>query len=332
MKKNTRIILIGLVIIACGSVYWKIESKMHNKIVLIKDKFTRYCEYKKMHEPKVDVTKSLPMTDEANAWYTKYHIISHAGGAIDGRTYTNSLEAWNYSYSRGNRVMDADLAFTPDEKMILLHGWYNNIELQANVPMKASNAFMDRNGHVQYLTTAVTPKDFKMFMHTKIFHLYTPMSCETMLQYMQTHPDLYVATDMKDDVVKSYSYIVKKAKDLNLDSVLSRIIVNLYDYDMYDKVMKVYPFSNTTMRQHYVHPNNYSELVDFCLKHKIHVVNISSCYMDDEGVKLLLQKGIRVYVAVVDYISDMQYYRKKGCSGCVSNFLYEDIYNLSIPQ
>lgn len=332
MKKIPRKYLLVLSLIFLGFVYLKTEPQIHNNIEAIKEVCRCHWESHKMHALKVDVTNLTPLVDEIDAWYTKYHIISHAGGAIEGRTYTNSLEAWDYSYSRGNRVMDADLMFTPDGEMILLHGWRNNLELQEDVPMKGSNAFVDRNGHLQYFTDAVAPKDFKTFMHTKIFHLYTPMSCGTMLQYMQEHPDLYVATDMKDDVVKSYLYIVRKAKEMKLDSVLSRIIVNLYDYEMYDKVMKVYPFSNTTMRQFDIHPNNYSELVDFCLKHKIHVVNISSCYMYDEGVKLLRQKGIRVYVAVVDYISDMQYYRSQGCSGCVSNFLYEDIYNLSNPQ
>ena len=92
--------------------------------------------------------------------------------------------------------------------------------------------------------------------------------------------------------------------------------------------MKIYPFKNVTIRQHYVSPNNYTELIEFCIKKNIHVVNLSLCYVNDKGVNQIKSKGIHVYVAVVDYISDMQEYYKKGYSGACTNWLYEKDWNL----
>lgn len=328
IKIAVALILSGVFLVIAGKLYLRIEPRIHDKITQMKESHQREKERNMMHDPQINVANLPALKDKPDAWYTKYHVIGHGGGGIDGRTYTNSLEAWNYAYSRGNRVMDADLRFTTDEELVLLHSWNDNLE-QTSSPMLDSRMLMDKNGHVQCIQDDTSKTDFKTFMARKIYHLYTPMSCETMLRYMQKHPDLYVATDMKDDVVKSYRYIVNKAKELQIDSVLNRIIVNVYDHSMYDKVMKIYPFPNTTIRQHYVHPNNYYELAEFCLKHNVHVVNVSACYAEDEGIKLLQSKGIHVIIAVVDYISDMQEFRKLGFTGCVSNLLYEDIYHLS---
>ena len=46
------------------------------------------------------------------------HFIAHAGGAIDGITYTNSLEALDLSYSKGCKLFELDLVLTSDDKII----------------------------------------------------------------------------------------------------------------------------------------------------------------------------------------------------------------------
>jgi len=48
--------------------------------------------------------------------------IAHAGGGIEGKTYTNSLEALNENYKRGFRVFELDLQVLPDGELILRHG------------------------------------------------------------------------------------------------------------------------------------------------------------------------------------------------------------------
>lgn len=337
MKQKFIIFISCFLLLSCIVGAIKIEPKIHNKITQIKDSVKRHWEYQKMHKSIIDVKEMPALKDETDAWYTKYHVIAHGGGGIDGRTYTNSLEAWNYSYSRGTRVIDADMRFTTDGELVLRHEWNDNLEQTSEV-MKDSKVYMDRNGHIQYKQPRNVKFDFKTFMSKKIFRIYHPMSCKSMIEFMTSHPDLYVSIDMKADdkikkynIVEGYKYIVKKAKEANADSILNRIIVSIYDFKTYNEILSVYPFRNFVIRQYINSPHNYTELAAFCLEKKIHVVNVSSCYADDEGIQLLTEKGIRVIVAVVDYISDMQYYRKKGFTGCVSSFLYEDIYPLTQP-
>ena len=84
------------------------------------------------------------LDDEENAWYTKYQFISHAGGGIDGKLYSNSLEAWELSYSNGNRVFDSDMMFTKDGELVLRH---ENINLELDDTLiKNTNTDYDGNG------------------------------------------------------------------------------------------------------------------------------------------------------------------------------------------
>jgi len=47
--------------------------------------------------------------------------IAHAGGGIEGKTYTNSLEALNENYKRGFRVFELDFQVRPNGKLVLRH-------------------------------------------------------------------------------------------------------------------------------------------------------------------------------------------------------------------
>ena len=262
-----------------------------------------------------------PLQDEPNAWYTKFHFIAHGGGGVDGKTYTNSLEAWQHSYNSGNRVIDADLAYTADNHLVLRHNWNDNLE-QTSERMENSRKFFDKNGHLQFLIQQerMSLPDFK---RKKIFSKYTPMTLEDMIMFMATHEDLYVAPDMKDDVLKSYRDLVDIASKMGKIDVLNRIIVNLYRYELHSLIMEIYPWKNITLRQHHVDKRDYKELFEFCLKNQIHVLNVSSCYMNEKEIQFFIKAGIHIYVAVVDYISDMRHYKSLGASGAVSSWLTE---------
>ena len=324
MRKKFYIILSFLILLC----FLRFEESFHNRFVRCKNVLKTAYERWEMHKPLVDISNLERLQDDTCSWYVKYHVISHAGGGINGKCYTNSLEAWDYSYSRGNRVFDADLIFTSDSVLVLRHNWEDNLEDHKD-EMSKSKVILDKNGHIQFLTKSI-PMNYSQFKKTKLFYMYTPMSCYTMIQYMKTHKDLYIAVDMKGDaILKSYRELVRIAKIGASEDVLNRIIVNVYDYDILNDILKIYPFRNIVARQHYVHPNNYYELADFCLRNNIHVVNVSSCYAEDEGIQILHSKGIHTIVAVADYISDMKLYRKFGFTGCVSNWLYEDIWPLT---
>lgn len=267
-----------------------------------------------MKEKRCNIDSLEPMEDEEGAWYTKYHFIAHAGGGIEGRIYTNSLEAWEHSYERGLRIFDADLCFTEDKKLVLRHSWADNLETN-EVEMSNSNFQRDKNGSIQYTMNKEIMK-YSEFMQTKIFYKYTPMDCKEMIHFMQEHNDLYVACDVKgNDVIEAYQYFVNLAFEEDAEEILSRVIIGLYDdadYDIYDDILEYYDFKNVIAKQYYGSPHNYYVLAKFCLENDIHVVNISACFIQDEELEIFRSKGIHIFVSMADYISDLQLYREIG--------------------
>lgn len=262
-----------------------------------------------------------PLQDEPNAWYTKFHFIAHSGGGVDGKTYTNSLEAWQHSYDSGIRVIDADLAYTSDGHLVLRHDWNDNLE-QNSERMGLSKRFFDQNESLRFLLQQ-DRMSLQNFKNKKIHSKYSPMVLEDMIWFMENHKDIYVATDMKDDILQSYKDLVKIAHKMKKKDILNRIIVNLYNYELYTHVMKIYPWKNITLRQHYFRKKDWKKLFEFCIKNQIHVLNVSSCYMNEKEIQSFVKAGIHIYVAVVDYISDMRHYKSLGASGAVSSWLVE---------
>lgn len=248
------------------------------------------------------------------------------GGGIEGKIYSNSLEAWNLSYDNGNRIFDADLMFTTDGKIVLRHENSDNLELNDTIISKSKFKITD-TGCLEIIIDNY-PMSYADFMDSKIYSKYTPMSLEDMIDFMFEHKDLYVAVDSKDDVTTTYKYLKEKAYERNKADILDRIIVSVYNQKTYDEIRAIYNFKNYTIRQYVNEPHNFYELAEFCIKNSIHTINISKKYINNDEINILKEKGIHVYVAIADYISDMKYYKNKGASGVITNWLYESDWNL----
>ena len=66
-------------------------------------------------------------------------IIAHALGAIDGNTYTNSEAAFRQSFSDGFEYLEADLALTSDQKVVLYH--HNKPKIESEKSWRGKKAF-----------------------------------------------------------------------------------------------------------------------------------------------------------------------------------------------
>jgi len=100
------------------------------------------------------------------------HFIAHAGGAIDGINYTNSVEAMDLSYSKGCKMFELDLRLTTDGKIVAVHD-----------PIDVTEA---------------------EFMSTLIAGKYTPMNMEAINDWFRRHPDAILVTDKINDPQKIY--------------------------------------------------------------------------------------------------------------------------------
>ncbi|WP_378180238.1 sulfatase-like hydrolase/transferase [Aquimarina sp. SS2-1] len=125
---------------------------------------------------------------------TRY--IAHAGGKIDGHTYTNSLEALNLSYSKGIRLFELDFIKTSDGKYVAAHDW-------------AFWAKITGNNGKDHVTE-------EYFMSQRIKEKYSPMNMEIVNKWFADHPDAILVTD-KVNNPKEFSEIFIDKKRLMME-------------------------------------------------------------------------------------------------------------------
>lgn len=109
--------------------------------------------------------------------------IAHAGGAIDGFYYTNSLEAVNYALGNGIRYIELDLAFTREDSLVASHSWMGCEDIVGdNLPSYAE------------------------FINHKIYSRFTPLDYARIDSIMQSNPNLHLVTDKISDadIIKKY--------------------------------------------------------------------------------------------------------------------------------
>lgn len=63
----------------------------------------------------------LPPPMEKDVFFSRIHLITHAGGGLSGLTYLNCEEAYDLYYQAGNRVFEYDVLQTDAGEFILAH-------------------------------------------------------------------------------------------------------------------------------------------------------------------------------------------------------------------
>ncbi|MBQ5389698.1 MAG: hypothetical protein IIU58_02205, partial [Clostridia bacterium] len=120
------------------------------------------------------------------------HKIIHAGGAIENRTGSNSLEALNLTYARGYRFIEMDFRFTADSKAICLHDWS------------------------KLYSSQLTPRPITAaeFTRVRIFNRYTSVTLDSLAKWLAEHPDVYIITDCKEDNLALLRLIAREHPEL----------------------------------------------------------------------------------------------------------------------
>jgi glycerophosphoryl diester phosphodiesterase len=118
--------------------------------------------------------------------YSTDRFIAHAGGKIDGRTYTNSFEALNKSYKDGFRLLELDIIKTADDFYVAAHDW------------KHWKKITDYQGNI--------PPTKAVFKQSKIYGKYTPLDMDDINQWFKQHSDAILVTD-KINTPKDFSKI-----------------------------------------------------------------------------------------------------------------------------
>lgn len=147
-------------------------------------------------------------TIELNQRFPKQNYIAHAGGMIDGHTYTNSKEAVLQSIRNGIKYIELDLQLTSDGKLVAVHDWKDFRKMTHN-----SDSCSD------------CPLDYETFRKSLIYGKYHPLTCDDINSIFVKYPDVYLVTDKFSD-----PYIL----DHNLNRIKNRMFVECFTEKDYD--------------------------------------------------------------------------------------------------
>ena len=327
MKKGMLIVVLFIIniIVGCflfGYIYYHFEPNIHNYIQSIREYRRNSKLYDTLWHYEYDVNTLKILECDTNAWYCKYMVECHGGGGIDGKINTNCLEGWYESYRRGIRLFDADINMTRDNKVVLCHSWEDNVE-RTGERINRSLAINNITGYPRYICT-YNPLSSLEFKERKIFGRYTPMILEDMLEFMINHNDIFVVAHINSDcnISETYNSIIETCIQMKGADLLDRIIMSVASEEEVFSIKRIRPNTELALR-FYSDQGNYTRALKICVDNDIHVIMMAQKFVEPDVVNLFKSHGVHIFVGTIEYDSEFDYYIDMGCSGCVSDFLYE---------
>ena len=248
-------------------------------------------------------------------WVETRQPVAHALGGIDGNTYTNSKEAFEYNYDKGLRVFEADFQLTAEGVLVLLHDWPHFRSITGNEALDE-------------------PMSYAQFKSQTIMGRYTPLTCEDLMALMLTHPDAYIITDTKDkdiEFVKAQmSQLVWHAHQFD-PAILDRIIIQIYSEEMLHYVMDAYPFSSVLITLYQFGSWRTDEdIINYCLSNGIRVVTVPLDRMNAEFATKINNAGLYSYVHTVNDFDRIWELLDMGVTGIYTDFATPDDFRVGV--
>lgn len=237
-------------------------------------------------------------------WYDTDHVIIHALGRIDDAVYTNSREALENSWQKGNRLLECDLIMTADGQLVACHDW----------------EFWNRETYGKSSPSGEYIPTLDVFMNSRVMGRYTPLSGEDIVVFLREHPDAYIITDTKyaepDLVKEQFQALADVAAKNGCQDTLDRFVVQIYHRYMYDMIDAIYPFPNyifTLYSEGYRgEEDKMKEYAEFCMLRNIDVITMNAKYYHDELAGICSQYNIQMFVHTVNDENEIRAFHDKG--------------------
>ena len=227
---------------------------------------------------------------ENNKPYDIPYII-HAAGEINGISGTNSLEALENAYNRGNRYIELDFSFSSDLKPVCIHDW----------------------NYISFPGFDKTKPTYSEFSKGTVYGTLTPITLESLISYMKLYEDLYIITDVKDYNIY-FAGILKR----DYPSLCDRFIIQVYSEEQYEYISGM-GFENIIFSLYRLSADKMLStdfLVNFAKNNPLFGYTFDAVLCDREGyVEKLLDSGVPLFVHTVNDKDAQQRYFDMGISG-----------------
>lgn len=215
--------------------------------------------------------------------------ILHAGGATPaGEAGSNSLEALEWSYALGCRVMELDFCWTGDGELACVHDWAQSYSW------------------MQPLTMA----EFESVRSST--YGYTSMTLDTLAEWMETRPDAVIVTDIKENNLAGAALIAARYPALK-----DRFVVQIYHMEEYEPVAELgFAQILTVYQMTWTEKTDAAGLVAFAQTHPLAGLTFPAELADREGyVEALLEAGVPLFVHTVNDKSEQAAFFSLGITG-----------------
>lgn len=237
-------------------------------------------------------------------WINDNVLVAHAFGGKGTKTYTNSLQAFEYNYELGHRIFEVDFDLTTDNKTICSH----DEEFWRYITNNEDND---------------SKYDYETFKSTPLFTDYTPLDYMDIINLLNEYPDIIIITDTKysdeTSVYKQFSQLVDYAKDVNPE-VLDRLVPQIYTKEMLDYVMNVHEFKSIIFTL-YQTAWEADDIARFCIRNGIKYMTVSTDQIDDETIDLWNSMNINIAVHTVNEYDEASDLLARGVRMIYTDFL-----------
>lgn len=131
--------------------------------------------------------------------------VAHAGGGINNKIYTNSIEALDSNTKKGFQYFEIDFVFTEDERLVCLHDWKSNFKKMFGFETEKKLTLEELN----YLI-----KNKSEFQICTVYSL---------AEWMKENPSASIITDVKEKNIEALKIILKELPNAKI-----RVIPQIY--------------------------------------------------------------------------------------------------------
>lgn len=252
---------------------------------------------------------SYTENDNLGSW-KETSFIAHAGGEIEGYTYSNCGRAIRENYKKGYRVFEIDLALTSDNKIVAKHDWDSFIIQDGVEP-----------GHIP-------TKD--EFLSKPLWGIFEPLSLEELCSIMVEYEDIWIITDTKYEEEEFnrifFNEFIDMVNEEQKGQVLDRFIVQVYDDKMKDFIEEIYPFKSwifTLYKQEIKNKEDkVLEFIRYSYLEGIDAITVQKEKVTQSMVETAQKYGIKIFVHTVNDKKEAEGMFRMGIDSIYTDRLY----------
>lgn len=253
--------------------------------------------YVNIPEPiRTDIIKDIEDVKFENVNKDKF--ILHAGGVTpNGIVGSNSLEAVEYSYENGYRVLEIDFCWTEDNYLVCVHDWDAYYAHRLGKKCVSLEEFED----LRFGTYG-----------------FTSFTLDHLCEWLKEHKDVIIVTDIKENCIDGAKLIAEKYPEL-----IDNFYIQIYNKSDYEQIHNLgFDIIWTLYQLSWNEKNDIESIKSFVNSTELVGLTFSEELIDliPNYDKKLLELDIPLFVHTVNDYNSQTKYLNMGITGIYTDF------------